>query len=731
MHKIKNTLIQKINRNTAEFDTERIKQHLLLLKFVNHVIIQFDILVDDSTTRNALLADYSALFEALHPLTSKLLKPIIVAIFNRCMCTPTKPGEFKNDALFGLCMNGCINLIRQCKFQRYCDGDGKCAHALLSACCLNGDINGAQWVNKKCKIHLELEKFYEIKNLTGFKRKYIDHCLETLSPERRDGNPYATAMKKQYDILFHKYDIQWRAVNQKHRFMLFFECCKNNKLVCAQWLFRVFELSNPVSFMKTSEFHDNLSDCFTQCRCAVAQWLVTEAFVNAVMCIKHSVLCACCVGGNLELVQHIVKWCSITECNMRNEIDPLWCACVHGHLAVAQWLANHFSITDERIYTVALNTMYECCYRGHTHVADWLLDKCAASDLVRHVVGHACEYGHTETLCWILETKRTDFTYHGLRSLGHPFMMSCIHENINAAKCVVDVCNINRARFLKHGGIRVFMECCAQNKKMVDVLQWLTDTFELTAHNVLKTDGTEDSNTKCNANYTACTHGRTHILKWLQTAFPLDTTAPQNLRFACTCMTHCILTRKYDCASIMKRTYNIGYHDALRTFHSKALVLDQINHTSAHAEWFRKEYGEAAGCEVLVMFHSRAATIPKWLRKQWERNATTQHGSDSSSSFTDVSMSSFSTRSDNQPTAIRAVHILNDDEVEIDIDKCRCDNQSMVIGSETSIRRKDGVTRIRVVTTRLITLPNGEHQIVKSKHNQYTTSRRFSVDNSM
>lgn len=136
------------------------------------------------------------------------------------------------------------------------------------------------------------------------------------------------------------------------------DCCKNNHLELAQWLYSLFEN------IKINNINNTIEQCCKFGFIDTVMWLFSLKDQNII--INNDMFTAACSNGYLELA----KWLySSGKINIPDYI--FGSVCSHGHLDIAKWL--YSIVNDINIHYIENYTFDRVCGNGHLDVAKFLL----------------------------------------------------------------------------------------------------------------------------------------------------------------------------------------------------------------------------------------------------------------------------------------------------------------------------------------------------------------------
>jgi hypothetical protein len=175
--------------------------------------------------------------------------------------------------------------------------------------------------------------------------------------------------------------------------------CRDGFLDLAQWIADNFNLTG--EDIHTSDGIYALSTACEEGHLETAQWMVKRFNItraNVRFTTARFALQDACTKGNLALAQWLATYFEMTRDDTRELHDsnsttypngvtiyrglrgvnfPLQKACKRGHLAVAQWLVEHFDLKPEdfRIMPSICGFIKEICEKGNLETAQWFIDQ--------------------------------------------------------------------------------------------------------------------------------------------------------------------------------------------------------------------------------------------------------------------------------------------------------------------------------------------------------------------
>lgn len=143
-----------------------------------------------------------------------------------------------------------------------------------------------------------------------------------------------------------------------------------------------------------------------------------------------------CKSGFFSLVKYLVNCNPLLLSDKHNLFE---CACICGHLEIAQWLLNDCGIGCSRTEKYDI-TFVDVCAGGQLNVAKWLLEIRPEIDIHYEEDGafsYACEYGHLDVVKWLwdmcpdIDIRDAD---------EYCFKCACRNGHLEIAKFLLEVC---------------------------------------------------------------------------------------------------------------------------------------------------------------------------------------------------------------------------------------------------------------------------------------------------
>jgi uncharacterized protein YacL (UPF0231 family) len=184
---------------------------------------------------------------------------------------------------------------------------------------------------------------------------------------------------------------------------------------------------------------------------STAQWLAAHLRLTA--SDVGGVLAMSCANGQLAVAQWLTARFNLTASELKHWSSPLRVACARGHYATVVWATTHFDIASIASRAEIAGDLASACSAGHLNVARWLAERFSITraDLADLGPLHdACHNGHLEVARWL--TARFALTPSDIRG---------------------------GERFAPADDNRPLRLACAGGH--LALAQWLTETFALTA----------------------------------------------------------------------------------------------------------------------------------------------------------------------------------------------------------------------------------------------------------
>ncbi len=198
---------------------------------------------------------------------------------------------------------------------------------------------------------------------------------------------------------------------------------------------------------------------------------------------------AASTAGHLATVQWLT-----TQQDYGKECDVVYFACVHGRLAIAQWLVERLDITawmTWRPWMTARGALHVVCREGYRSAAQWLVQHFASELREKKVGGDAlCAAARGRQLAvaqWLVAHYELDATDAcDTNNQTSAFYYACEYGNLETAQWLVQRFNLTRTDAHVDNSSSPLRAACVEGH--LDVVQWLVEYFELTVADVGRTD---------------------------------------------------------------------------------------------------------------------------------------------------------------------------------------------------------------------------------------------------
>jgi hypothetical protein len=186
-------------------------------------------------------------------------------------------------------------------------------------------------------------------------------------------------------------------------------------------------------------------------------------------------------------------------------------ACERGHLGMAQWLTQQFSLQPTDARADGNYALRRACHRNRLNTARWLADTFAltaedARALDNHALRWAAIHGHRDVVRWL--TSRFGLTAEDARaSHNQALRYTCMYGQLGDVQFVTDHFRLTSedARTRNNEALRL-----GSTEGHLEVVQWLVGRFGLTAKDVLASGAVQH----------AARHNHDGIAQWLTRVGP-------------------------------------------------------------------------------------------------------------------------------------------------------------------------------------------------------------------
>lgn len=270
----------------------------------------------------------------------------------------------------------------------------------------------------------------------------------------------------------------------------FISACESGNLRVVQWVSDKLELYHHGSlyFSDYSTIYDGFDEACAQGHLHLVVWFMREFYTNLLSGDVERVdgyLCrfsCACKHGQL----HVAKWLATTFGITRNEVRGNTCsslddACESGQLHVVKWLIETFHLTVDDI-TYKADDDYDlfdiACREGHLHVARWLgvkFEFCTDTDDVTDAFELACISGQLHVLSWLSST----FDVITKDCARQMVCTACDYGKLQVVKWLKREFNLTACDI--QGG-KLFRDACTSTR--LKLAFWLRDEFNLTESDI-------------------------------------------------------------------------------------------------------------------------------------------------------------------------------------------------------------------------------------------------------
>jgi hypothetical protein len=157
--------------------------------------------------------------------------------------------------------------------------------------------------------------------------------------------------------------------------------------------------------------------------------------------------------------------------------DAFLAACAHGHLGVAQYLADVFDVTPEDARAGNNIAVHRALLAGHRGVVEWLADRFGINPRAGCDLLSACcaQSDSVETVRWLVE--RFGYTATDVRSRCNQTLRSALlHSHCDVAALLADKFELGKADVLDND-CEAFHDACMRGDTAT--VAWILERFSL------------------------------------------------------------------------------------------------------------------------------------------------------------------------------------------------------------------------------------------------------------
>ncbi|MES2339215.1 MAG: ankyrin repeat domain-containing protein [Pseudomonadota bacterium] len=221
-----------------------------------------------------------------------------------------------------------------------------------------------------------------------------------------------------------------------------------------------------------------------------AQWLAAHLRPTASDVV--GVLAMSCANGHLAVAQWLTARFNLTVSELKHWTTPLRVACAHGHYATVVWATTHFDIASIASRAEIVGDLASACLAGHLNVARWLAERFSITraDLADLGPLHdACHNGHLEVAQWLaarFELTATDVRC-GERFApaddNRPLRLACAGGHLPIAQWLTETFALTAADAVARDNYAIYR---AAENGHGDVVAWLGARFNLSTAVIVK-----------------------------------------------------------------------------------------------------------------------------------------------------------------------------------------------------------------------------------------------------